>query len=715
MRRNLLCLAIGLMPAFLLSQEPTVTPPSIQVLKAGEWKTATIQPRDWQGELSATLQLRQGVADLYLRRGAAPTLENYDYKVSGNDRIKTVTVGNTSSPPLTSDVWHIGAHARTTTFYTLTQSVRQVKSQFNGKGAVPFANGTSFRVWAPNANSVHIAGQFNSWSTTQAPLVTEGGGWYSLDYRNARPGQQYKFVIRNGSQTIWKNDPWARQLTSSVGNSVIYDQSVYQWQTNNFQTPAWNTFVVYQMHIGAFNDTPGGGPGTFSTAIAKLDHVRDLGANAIKLLPIQEFPGDFSWGYNPSHLYAVESAYGGPDNLKRFIDEANKRGMAVLLDLVHNHYGPGDLDIWRFDGWSQGPWGGVFFYNDDRAVTPWGNTRPDFGRQAVREYIVENQRQWTNDFRVSGFRWDSVLNMRTTNWGDNPDGWSLLQWLNDDLDANQPWKINIAEDLQNNSWVTRPTSQGGAGFDSQWSNFVHTVRAALKTSDDNQRNMFSIRDAINERFNGNAFQRVVYTESHDENANGKQRVPSEIDPVNPASYWAQKRSTLGAALVMTAPGIPMIFMGQEFLEDGWFADNDPLDWNKATVHAGIVQLYKDLIRLRKNTQGSTAGLTGQSLNTFHVNNSNKVIAFHRWNNGGSGDDVVVVANFRNTTYNNYRIGLPRGGGWSVAFNSDWSGYSSLFGNLFSPNFQADSQAHDGMPFSGTVNLAPYTALILTKD
>lgn len=158
----------------------------------------------------------------------------------------------------------------------------------------------------------------------------------------------------------------------------------------------------------------------------------------------------------------------------------------------------------------------------------------------------------------------------------------------------------------------------------------------------------------------------------------------------------------------------MLFQGQEFLEDGWFSDTDPVDWNKATTYAGILQLYKDLIRLRRNLDGQSAGLQGSNLNFFHTNNSAKVIAYHRWLNGGSNDDVVVVANFRNTTYNNYRVGFPRNGGWRVVFNSDWNGYSGLFGNLYSPDITADGPPQDGMGQSGIVNLAPYSVVILSK-
>src|SRR5581483_6494180 len=174
---------------------------------------------------------------------------------------------------------------------------------------------------------------------------------------------------------------------------------------------------------------------------------------------------------------------------------------------------------------------------------------------------------------------------------------------------------------------------------SQWdANFVHTIRQAIVPPDDGARDMFAVRDALEHRFNNDAIQRVIYTESHDEVANGHERVPEEIWQGNAGSWFSRKRSTLGAALVFTAPGIPLIFQGQEFLEDKYFSDTDPLDWKKLKTYAGIHALYRDLIQLRRNWFNQTRGLRGQQLNVHHINNADKVIAFHRWENGGPGDD-----------------------------------------------------------------------------
>jgi 1,4-alpha-glucan branching enzyme len=436
-------------------------------------------------------------------------------------------------------------------------------------------------------------------------------------------------------------------------------------------------------------------------------------------MPICEFAGDFSWGYNPAHPFAPESIYGTPTDMRDFIDECHQRGIAVIIDVVYNHLGPSDLDMWRFDGSSTGIYGGIYFFQDWRAVTPWGNTRPDYGRDEVRSFIRDNAVYWLDAFNADGLRWDSTVNIRTQNnggGGDIADGWSLMQYVNNEIDSIASWKIQIAEDLQSNDYLTKTTGSGGAGFDSQWdASFVHPIRDAIIVSSDSSRDMWDVKDAITHNYNGDHLERVIYTESHDEVANGKSRVPQEINPSDPDSWYSKKRSTLGAAIVFTAPGIPMIFQGQEFLEDGYFQDTDPLDWSKASTFGGIVDLYADLIALRKNDAGGTEGLRGGSVNVHHVNNTDKVIAFHRWKDGGAGDDVIVVANFSSTGFSSYNIGFPTSGTWKVRFNSDWSGYDSSFDNWTSSNTTASSGAKDGMSYNGNVGIGKYSVIILSQD
>jgi 1,4-alpha-glucan branching enzyme len=600
-------------------------------------------------------------------------------------------------------------------------------SVHSGMGANPFEGGVAFRVWAPFADKVCVAGTFNDWKDSATALTSEGNGFWSTDFGAARIGHQYKFVLRGKliKDKLWKNDPYARSLTNSAGNSIIAEAD-FDWTAASYRTPAWNEMVIYELHVGSFlfDRTNRGGRGDFDTVITKLGYLIDLGVNVIQLLPSDEFPGDISMGYNPSYIFAIEENYGGPNGLRRLVDAAHSKGIAIIFDVVYNHLGPNDLDLWQFDGWNEHGNGGIYFYNDWRRITPWGETRPDYGRGEVRQYIRDNALRFLEQRACDGLRFDATGWIRNV-WGndndpgaDIPAGWNLLQWINSEIRDRQPWKITIAEDMHDNEWITRSVGEGGAGFDAQWgASFVHRLRETLAAPDDAGRDMGTLAAVIGQRYNNNAFQRVVYTESHDEVAetHGNKRVPEIIWPGNADSYPSQKRSTLGAALVFTAPGIPMIFMGQEFLEWGAWSDGRELDWSKATRFAGIRALYRDLIHLRRNWFNNSAGLKGQFVNVHHVNPRDKLLAFHRWDHGGPGDDVIVLANFGAQSYDRYTIGLPRPGFWRVRFNSDWNGYSPIFRNHPSFDVAADGAGQDSMPCSGALGIGAYSAVILSQD
>jgi 1,4-alpha-glucan branching enzyme len=544
----------------------------------------------------------------------------------------------------------------------------------------------------------------------------ENGTWYA-DVAAARVGDQYKFLLTTAQGQFKRIDPYARQVTSSVGNAIVHDPS-FDWEGDDFRLAPWNELVIYELHVGTFSAENGGTPGKFAAVSARLGHLKKLGVNAIQIMPIAQFAGERSWGYNPSHIFSVEADYGGPLAFKQFVKHAHKQRMAVILDVVYNHLGPSDLDLWQFDGWSENERGGIYFYNDERAATPWGDTRPNYGRGEVRQYVLDNVRMWLEEYHVDGLRLDGTGYIRTCDGpgsADLPDGWSLLQAINNLVTQEFPGRITIAEDLQNDRRLTQDIGAGGAGFGSQWdSNFVHPIRQAVITSQDEQRSLAAIRDALSYRYNDDAFDRVIYSESHDEVASGKARVPQEINPQDPKGWYARKRSTLAAAMVFTAPGIPMLFQGQEFLEGGWFRDTVPLDWDQSTEFHGIVRLYRDLIRLRLNRDGFTRGLCGQFTQVYHLHDERKVIAFHRWNTGGPADDVVVIANFLREPQENYVVGFPAPGLWKLRFNSDWQGYSDDFQGHPSNDVISEPGQVDGLPYHAALSIGPYSVLIFSQ-
>ena len=589
-----------------------------------------------------------------------------------------------------------------------------------GMGAVPHATGTTFRVWAPNAESVSVIGTFNEWNPEKNPLIHEDGGYWATNVPEVKAGDEYKFHLSHQGQAFDRNDPYARQVTHSAGTSVVHDPD-FNWGDDHFQMPTWNELVIYELHVGTFNAPDKESVGTFLSVAEKLPYLRDLGINCIELLPATEFPGNRSWGYNPAHPFALESAYGGPQAFKEMVKQAHQHGIAVVLDVVYNHFGPSDLDLWQFDGWSENGGGGIYFYNDERAHTPWGDNRPDYGRSEVRQYIRDNALMWLNEYRCDGLRADAIAYVRNVKGEEDPeydlpDGWSLMRWINEEIDKTMPWKITIAEDLRGNPAITEATAEGGQGFDSQWDGlFVYSIREALTIQEDSGRDMHAVAQALTQLYNDNAFRRVIYTESHDEVANGKSRVPEEIMPGGADHWFSKKRATLGAALVLTAPGIPMLFQGQEFLAEGAFVDTEPVDWQRVKEHGGLVHLYRDLIDLRRNLSGHTPGLKGQYTNVFHVNDEAKLIAFARWTDDAHPEDAtVVLANFANQAHEAYAIGLPGPGHWQVRLNSDWQGYDGEFGDFDSFGMDAAEGEFDGYQWHGSIGVAAYAALILSR-
>jgi 1,4-alpha-glucan branching enzyme len=282
-----------------------------------------------------------------------------------------------------------------------------------------------------------------------------------------------------------------------------------------------------------------------------------------------------------------------------------------------------------------------------------------------------------------------------------------------------PRRLRIAEDMQGNAWLVKSVPEGGAGFGAQWdASFVHALREAVIGAYDEARDMEVVAAAIGGGEPSQAWQRVIFTESHDEVANGKARVPEEIAPGSAGDSFARKRAMLGAGLVFTAPGIPMIFQGQEFSLGGWFDDSLPLPWQKAEEEKDTIRYYRDLIGLRRNLGGTSGGLRGSHVDVYHVDNEAKLIAFHRWAEGGAGDDVIVVANFANEAVSDTRLGFPRAGAWRVRLDSNWRKYGTGDGKNRAPDVPAalvDQEATGGgMPYAGNVTLAPYALLILSQ-
>ena len=549
------------------------------------------------------------------------------------------------------------------------------QSSRSGVGAIPYADaggtGVTFRTWAPNATTVSARGTFNGWGTTALAKDMPGGAWngyWSVDIPRAKAGDEYKFAV-NGSD---RRDPRGKRVVNSAGNSIVYDPNAFQWGGEDAFGAIWrNDLVIYQMHIGSYN-AESWLPSTFDQCIEKIPYIKSLGFSAVKLMPVNEFPGDRSWGYNPSDPFAIESSFGGPDGLKRFVKTCHENGIAVLIDVVHNHYGPSDLAMWQYDGWSTGGYGGIYFYNDWKANTDWGSTRPDYGRQEVRDYIKAQIRMFVEEYRVDGFRWDSVYNIRHASGTWNQIGSDMLWEINQMLINEFPDAFRISEDHAFDTDV---------GFEAQWDHgYLSDIRWLAAAGSDADRNM----DTLAYHLGNGGFNRVAYVESHDTcgDLNNKHRLPYDIDSGNPESYWAKKRALLANTIVLVSPGIPMIFAGSEMHEWYTFSNNQALRWANTNTHAGIVRAYSDLIHLRRNSAGISSALKQVGkVSVHHVNNLAKVVGATRWDLGGGVDDLVIAINASATPQNTYEMAFPSSGTWYCLYNSDSKSYDDSFGGV----------------------------------
>lgn len=329
-------------------------------------------------------------------------------------------------------------------------------------GAQPDEHGTRFRVWAANATSVAVVCYGDDGTATPYPLELEGGGYFSAHVPGISPGTHYMYQVDND---LPRPDPASRWQPEGVHSvSCVVDPTAFEWTDANWRGLPMEDLVIYEVHVGTA--TP---QGTFDALIDRLDDLQDLGITAIELMPVADFPGNHNWGYDGVDLFAPARAYGGPEGLRRLVNAAHQRGLAVLLDVVYNHLGPDGnyLRIYSQD------------YFTSRHKTPWGdalnmdstNSRP------VREFFIANACYWAHEFHMDGLRLDATHAIID----DSPT--HILQELQERVRETLPperYFVVIAENEENNAHLVRPTTRDGMGLDGVWADdFHHQVRVAL--------------------------------------------------------------------------------------------------------------------------------------------------------------------------------------------------------------------------------------------
>lgn len=435
-----------------------------------------------------------------------------------------------------------------------------------------------FEVWAPKANKVSV--QVDG---TLYPMEgPDQCGCWRASVEQANPGSDYGFVLDDDQKPY--PDPRSQWQPNGVhGLSRVYDQQAFQWHDGRWQAPPLASAILYEMHIGTFTQE-----GTFDSAIGKLDFLHGLGITHIEIMPVAAFPGDRGWGYDGVDLFAVTENYGGPDGLKRFVDACHVRGLAVILDVVYNHFGP----IGNYTG-KFGP------YVTNHHCTPWGDAVnfEDRGSDEVRRFFCDNAIMWMRDFHIDGLRLDAVHEFVDRS------AVHFLEQLSAEVEVLATTLggrlVLIAESDLNDPKIVRPREAGGYGIDAQWSDdFHHALFTVLHVEEgargyyDDFGTMEKLAKSLTDIFvydgeySGYRLRKhgrpvdglsthhfVCFIQNHDQV--GNRATGERIEHV---VGIARAKAAIG--LVLTAPSVPMLFQGEEFAASTpflYFADHEDPD------------------------------------------------------------------------------------------------------------------------------------------
>lgn len=587
--------------------------------------------------------------------------------------------------------------------------------------------GATFRVWAPRATAIYVNGSFGGTPKTGQSddllMAKDANGYWTGFIPDAQDGDPYHFWVVGAGSNGYKRDPYAREMAMDTPfpecSCLVRSDTAYPWHDAAFVTPDFSNMIVYQLHIGTYAPSSPGMASTFLDVIGKIEYMVALGVNVLQPLPIDEMETDPSMGYNGADYFSPDFPYvvsgeaalsgylttinrllamkgvspiriqdiaSGPAQLKAMVDLCHLYGIAVTFDVVYNHAGGfmGDDESLYFWDRAADPsdHNQSLYFTDQEFV---GGLSFALWNNDVRQFIINSARYYIEEFHVDGFRYDEISALLSMN---QDSGWSFCCDLTSTLRYIKPrllqnaeyWPFEFQNYPQPAPLIVTPTDSGGTGFDVLQHDGLRTaVRTAVQQSSEGQYatvNFDTIADNLYPEGFAHGWQAVTCVENHDLVAVGREpRIATLADGLDRRCWYARSRSRFATGLLLTAPGIPQIFMGQEFLEDKQWSCNptssDNLIWwgglnsgsDKAMVNH--LRFTQDLIRLRWNQPA----LRGDNVNAFHIHNQNRVIAFHRWLEG-TGKDVIVVATLAETTWYNYAIGFPFSGQWLEVFNSD---------------------------------------------
>ncbi|MFD2167925.1 1,4-alpha-glucan branching protein GlgB [Thalassotalea euphylliae] len=573
--------------------------------------------------------------------------------------------------------------------------------------------GVSFSVWAPNARSVSVIGDFNQWDGRCHPLQNINfSGYWNVFLPGIKAGTLYKFELKDahGHVLPHKADPYGAQAQFRPETaSIVTASKSFKWQDKEWLAKrearnARNAAIsIYEVHLGSWRRDESGDYLNYRVIADQLvPYVLEMGFSHVQLMPVSEFPFDGSWGYQPVGLFAPTSRFGNADDFKYFVDLCHQHDIGVLIDWVPGHFPVDGHGLSQFDGTH------LFEHADPRQGyhPDWNTLIYNYGRTEVANFLRASALHWLDRFHVDGIRVDAVASMLYLDYSRNEGEWipnkhggrenleavEFLQRFNQELYREYPGTFSVAEESTSWPGVSKPTDMGGLGFGYKWNmgwmndSLEYMKREPIHRKYHHNELSFGLVYAFDENF--------ILPLSHDEVVHGKGSILARM-PGDAWQQFANLRAYYG--FMWTHPGKKLLFMGSEFAQGREWNHDAELDWHQLDInwHAGVHQLVKDLNKLYSNTPSLYQKDCEHDGFTWldHENADQSVYSYVR-----SGDNseppAIVICNFTPDTHTNFVIGAPVPGKYNEVLNTDAEVYGGS--NIGNP----DGVYTSDMPWQG---------------
>ncbi len=597
-------------------------------------------------------------------------------------------------------------------------------------GDVP---GVAFAVWAPSASRVSVVGNFNGWDARYHPMRPLGAsGVWELFVPGLGEGELYKFAVwdQHGNMRM-KTDPYGTYFEAPPNNAAIVCATTHhvwgdaEWiaqraaRAGRVDVP----MSVYEVHLGSWRRQTEDGerPMTYrELAPALADYVTELGFTHIEVMPVAEYPYTGSWGYQVTGYFAPTHRYGTPEDFQFFVDHLHQRGIGVILDWVPAHFPRDSFALAQFDGTH------LYEHQDPRlgAHMDWGTLIFNYGRHEVRCFLVASALSWLERFHIDGLRVDAVASMLYLDYSrkagewipnryggrENIDAIEFLRQVNDLVHHYYPGVVTIAEESTAFPRVSRPTKDGGLGFDYKWNmGLMHDTLSYFQ------------QDAIYRKWSHNKLtfgmvyqysENFITVYSHDEVVHLKSSMLGKMGAGSDVEKAANLRALYG--FIWTYPGKKLLFMGGEFGQWREWNHDASLDWHllEQKPHRGLQTLVRDLNRLYTGEPVLSAhDFDHRNFSWVNANDGdNSVLSFERADPEGKCV-FLVIGNFTPVTRTAYRVGVPHAGFWSEVMNTNAEVYGGAgFGNYGGQT--AEAVPCDGREHSLSLTLPGLSTLVL---